>query len=239
MGPIGGLLGFFFGSAVDGLIERTMQIHDNGASSTRTYSRTAYSASEQRNSFLVSLLLLSAAVIKADGKTLQAELDYVKDFVRRNFGEAAVPEAMRMLDQFTRQDVNIYTVGPQIAQYMNYSQRLQLFHYLVQLAMADGHFDKKEKSVLEAIGTTIGLGSPDINSVIAMFYKETSSAYTVLGISPTATDDEVRTAYRKMAMKNHPDKVATLGPDVQKAAAEKFRQVQEAYETIKKERGMN
>ena len=90
---------------------------------------------------------------------------------------------------------------------MNYSQRLQLFHYLVQIAMADGHFDKKEKGVL--------------------------------GISPSATDDEVRTAYRKMAMKNHPDKVATLGPDVQKAAAEKFRQVQEAYESIKKERGMN
>ena len=52
----------------------------------------------------------------------------------------------------------------------------------------------------------------------------------------SATDDEVRAAYRKMAMKNHPDKVATLGSDVQKAAAEKFRQVQEAYEEIKKER---
>ena len=85
----------------------------------------------------------------------------------------------------------------------------------------------------------IGLNGADIGSVIAMFYKDTNSAYTVLGISPSATDDEVRTAYRKMAMKNHPDKVATLGPDVQKAAAEKFRQVQEAYEAIKKERGMN
>ena len=226
MGPIGGLLGFLFGSAFDGLSGVKMETH------------TSYSPSEQRNSFLVSLLVLSAAVIKADGKTLQSELDYVKDFVRRNFGDAAVPEAMRMLNEFTRQDVNIYSVGPQIARFMNYSQRLQLFHYLAQLAMADGQFDKKEKSVLEAIGATIGLGGADINSVIAMFYKETSSAYTVLEVSPSATDDEVRAAYRKMAMKNHPDKVATLGPDVQKAAAEKFRQVQEAYEAIKKERGM-
>ena len=226
LGPIGGLLGFLFGSALDGL------------SGVKVETQTSYSPSEQRNSFLVSLLVLSAAVIKADGKTLQSELDYVKDFVRRNFGDAAVPEAMRMLEEFTRQDVNIYSVGPQIARFMNYSQRLQLFHYLVQLAMADGQFDKKEKSVLEAIGATIGLGGADINSVIAMFYKETSSAYTVLEVSPSATDDEVRAAYRKMAMKNHPDKVATLGPDVQKAAAEKFRQVQEAYEAIKKERGM-
>jgi DnaJ like chaperone protein len=122
---------------------------------------------------------------------------------------------------------------------MNYSQRLQLFHYLVQIALADGDFSKSEKSVLEAIGSTIGLSNADVNSVISMFYKETNSAYAVLEISPNATDDEVRTAYRRMAMKNHPDKVATLGPDVQKAAAEKFRQIQEAYETIKKERGLN
>ena len=201
----------------------------------RTYTR-GYTATEQRNSFIVSLLVLSAAVIKADGRTLQSELDYVKDFVRKNFGDAAVPEAMRMLEQFTRQDVNIYEVGPQIARYMNYSQRLQLFHYLVQIAMADGEFHKREKSVLEAIGSTISLSNTDINSVISMFYKDVSAAYSVLGISPSATDDEVRTAYRKMAMKNHPDQVATLGPDVQKAAEEKFRQVQEAYEEIKKER---
>lgn len=233
-GPIGALLGWWFGRAIDNAVERAYQLNDEQT----TRSKGTYSATEQRNSFLVSLLVLSAAVIKADGKTLQSELDYVKSFVRRSFGEAAVPEAMRMLEQFCRQDVNIYSVGPQIARYMNHSQRLQLFHYLVQIALADGHFDKREKTVLEAIGATIGLDSADVNSIIAMFYKETSSAYTVLGISPSATDDEVRTAYRKMAMKNHPDKVATLGPDVQKAAAEKFRQVQEAYETIKKERGM-
>ncbi len=229
LGPIGALLGFWVGYAVDGLVNQT----------DTSGKRTTYSASEQRNSFLVSLLVLSAAVIKADGKTLQAELDYVKDFVRRNFGEAAVPEAMRILQELTRQEVNIYEVGPQIARYMNYSQRLQLFHYLTQLALADGEFHKSEKGVLEAIGATIGLSQADIQSVVSMFYKETNSAYSVLGISPEASDDEVRTAYRRMAMKNHPDKVATLGPDVQKAAAEKFRQVQEAYEAIKQERKMN
>ncbi len=243
-GPIGALLGILAGSVIDSYIGVSNQLPGGDSSSQQSRSQTqrqyagtrGYSAEEQRNSFLVSLLVLSAAVIKADGRTLQSELDYVKDFVRRNFGEATVPQAMRMLEQFTRQDVNIYEVGPQIAHYMNYSQRLQLFHYLVQIAMADGEFHKREKSVLEAIGSTVSLSNTDINSVISMFYKETSAAYSVLGVSPNATDEEVRTAYRKMAMKNHPDKVATLGPDVQKAAAEKFRQVQEAYEEIKKER---
>ena len=240
LGPIGALLGFLTGSAVDRYVERTAGLseEDSGTQRQAHQARTRYTAREQQNSFLVSLLVLSAAVIKADGKTQQAELDYVKDFVRRNFGDAVVADAMRMLEQFTRQDVNIYSVGPQIARYMNYSQRLQLFHYLVRIATADGDFDKREKSVLEAIGSTIGLNESDINSVISMFYKEKNAAYSVLGVSPDATDEEIRTAYRRMAMKNHPDKVATLGPEVQKAAAEKFRQVQEAYEAIKKERGM-
>ena len=85
LGPIGALLGFWFGSAVDDYIERSWQLPGDDSSNTRTYSRTTYTASEQRNSFLVSLLVLSAAVIKADGKTLQAELDYVKDWYARNY----------------------------------------------------------------------------------------------------------------------------------------------------------
>ena len=53
-----------------------------------------------------------------------------------------------------------------------------------------------------------------------------------------ATDEEVRKAYRKMAIMYHPDKVATLGEDVQKAAEEKFKAISQAYEAICKERGM-
>ena len=269
-GPIGALLGYFIGSAVDKFIEVSRQLPGSGAGgygsagrsgagsgyggytgqaggygqSTGTYRTSTgsrgYTADEQRNSFFVSLLVLSSAVIKADGKVDQSELYCVRDFIRRNFGDAVVDEAMRMLDSFNRQQVNIYSVGDQIASNMNYSQRLQLFHYLVQIATADGNFSKSEKSVLEAIGAVIRLQNSDINSVIAMFYRENDeSAYAVLGISPSATDEEVKSAYRRMAMKNHPDKVATLGPDVQKAAEEKFRQIQDAYEIIKRQRGMS
>ena len=144
-----------------------------------------------------------------------------------------------MLEKLNNQQVNIYQVGGQIAYNMNYSQRLQLLQYLVQIAMADGNFDASEKSVIEAIAAVIQITSADAASVIAMYYKENDAAYTVLEISPSATDEEVKAAYRRMAMKYHPDRVSTLGPDVQKAAEEKFKKVQEAYETIKKLRGMN
>jgi DnaJ like chaperone protein len=253
-GPIGALIGYLLGKAVDKYIDASHQLpggestyqgqgqgqyrQQPGGGYTGGSSSRRYSPDEQRNSFFVSLLVLSSAVIKADGKTLQSEVDCVRSFFRNNFGEQAAQQAIQILQQLDSQQVNIYSVGDQIAANMNYSQRMQLLQYLVQIAMADGEFAKAEKSVVECIGSVIKLSNSDVNSLIAMYYKEELSAYKVLEISPNATDDEVRAAYRRMAMKNHPDRVSTLGPDVQKAAAERFQQISEAYETIKKQRGM-
>ena len=266
-GPIGALIGYLLGKAVETYIDGSRQLP--GGDSTGGYQQSGrnqggyqqgqggyqqgqqgnqggyqrstnrrYTADEQRNSFFVSLLVLSSAVIKADGKTQTSELNFVREFFRSNFGEQAAQQAMQILQQLDTQQVNIYSVGDQIASNMNYSQRMQLLQYLVQIAMADGEFAKAEKSVIECIGSVIKLSDSDVNSIISMYYKEEQSAYTVLEISPSATDDEVRAAYRRMAMKNHPDRVSTLGPEVQKAAAERFQQIHDAYETIKKQRGM-
>lgn len=232
-GPLGALLGVFVGSALEGLFSAASQSQQAGG---QRYASSA--TTQQRNSFLLSLLVLSSAVIKADKKILESELDYVKSFLRQQFGDAVAEEGMKVLAELNAKDVNVYSVGDQIAAHMNYSQRLQLFHYLVHIALADGEFSKSEKDLLEVIASVIRLQKADADSVIAMFYKDADAAYAVLEIKPTATDDEVRTAYRRMAMKHHPDKVATLGADVQKAAEEKFRQIQQAYETIKQQRGM-
>lgn len=250
-GAIGALIGFILGSVAEYSLNGSKLLGDGEetksagrwqrATNAGGWQRATrgYSAAEQRNSFMISLLVLSSAVIRADGRTMHSEMEFVKAFIRRNFGEGAVQQATDILRELNTKNVDIYSVGAQIATYMNYSQRLQLFHYLAQLANADKNFCSKEKDVLEAIAAAIKVTSSDAASVIAMFYKDAESAYSVLEIPSTATDDEVKSAYRRMAMKNHPDKVATLGPDVQRAAAEKFRKVQEAYETIKVERGIN
>lgn len=258
-GPIGALIGYLLGKAVDTYIDGSHQLpggdgwerqqeqgsyrrqtgqgpYNQGQSTQSRQNR--YTADEQRNSFFVSLLVLSSAVIKADGRTHPAELRTVREFIRTNFGDQAASQAEQILQRLDSQQVNIYSVGGQIAANMNYSQRLQLFQYLVSIATSDGDFSASEKSVLEAIASAIRLTSTDAASIIAMYYKEADSAYTVLEISPSATDDEVRSAYRRMAMKYHPDRVATLGPEVQKAAEEKFKKIQEAYAAIKKQRGI-
>ena len=246
-GPIGALLGFLAGTAFDSLSSSGQnEIGDgnnpwgratsSGGYSTRNTSSAQY-RNEQRNSFMMSLLVLATAVIKADGKLSNSELQNVKSFIRTNFGDQAASEAEGIVRQLMVKDINIYQVGAQIRTYMNYSQRLQLFQYLVQLAQCDGMV-QAELDVLDSIASAISLSNTDRDSLLNMYRQQADSAYKVLGIEPSATDDEVRKAYKRMALKYHPDKVATLGEDVQKAAEEKFKKVQQAYEQIKKERGM-
>ena len=225
-GPIGALLGYSLGALFEGAQQNNAQSAASGYA-------------EQRNSFMVSLLVLSAAVMKADGKVMRSELDYVKGFIRNNFGEAAVPQALKVLQDLLQKSINLPEVCAQIKVYMDLSQRLQLLHYLVGIAQADGHVSSQELDTLKQIALYMGLSERDCESIFAMFGNKLEDAYKVLEISPDATDEEVKKAYKKMALKHHPDRVESLGADVKKAAEEKFKAVALAYETIKKERGFN
>ena len=129
-------------------------------------------------------------------------------------------------------------VSRQIGQYMDYASRLQLLHYLFGIAQADGAVSQPEIDIIDSISAAMGLGNADFQSIKAMFVKDTDNAYVILGIQKSASDEEVKMAYREMAKKYHPDKVAHLGEEVKKAAEEKFRNVNDAYDLIKKERGI-
>jgi DnaJ like chaperone protein len=222
-GPIGAILGFAFGSMYDS-IQTGKYAHEAGTT--------------QRGDFNVSLLVLSAAVMKADDRVTRSELDYVKAFLTRQFGPQAGKEQLLALREILKQDINVAEVSRQIGSYMDYSSRLQLLHYLFGITRADGHTHPKEVAVIEMIGRYIGIRRPDLDSIRAMFVKDINSAYKILEITPDANDEELKTAYRKMAVKYHPDKVAHLGDDVKRSATEKFQQVQAAYEEIKKQRGI-
>ncbi len=223
-GPIGGILGFALGSVFD---------HSEPAGTN-----SKYDSSEQRNSFLVSLLILSSAVMKADGKVMKSELDYVKRFISDNFGADAVNQSSVFLRDILQKEVDIKSVGEQIRINMNASARLQLLHFLTGIAMADGHVSSDELKVLREISVALGIPVNDSESVFAMFDKGLDAAYQVLEVDKNATDEEVKKAYKRMAVKHHPDKVSSLGADIQKAAEEKFKKIQQAYDTIKKDRGI-
>ena len=197
--------------------------------------------SEQRD-FNVTLLVLSAAVMKADGNVKKSELEYVKRFFLENFGQEKAEKSIKMLRDILDKDYNLYEVSKQVGQYMEYSSRLQLLHYLFGIAAADGDVSTPEINVLYTISTNMGLYNSDYESIKSMFVREinaSENAYKILGVDPSATDEEVKKAYREMAKKNHPDLVSSLGEEVRQAAEKKFQEINEAYELIKKQRGIN
>ncbi len=186
----------------------------------------------------MSLLVLIAAVMKADGKVLKSELDYVKNYLIQSFGADSAKEALGMLRDILKQEIPLDDVCIQIRQNMNYSSRLQLLHLLYGLSEADKRISKKESQLIDRIASKMGISVKDKDSVKYMFIPKTDSAYKILELEPDSSNDEVKKAYRKMAMKFHPDKVSHLGTDFQKFANEKFKKVNEAYSNIKKERNI-
>lgn len=230
-GPLGGVLGFALGSAFDAA---SVTVQTNG--------RTTYSSGRMAphvGDFAASLLVLSAAVMKSDGKTLKSELDFVRNFLAHQFGEEHAQQQILLLKEILKQDIPLQDVCFQIKQYMPHSERLQIIHYLFGISKADGHVHELELKTINTIANYLGINAADFNSLKAMYFRDVNSDYLILEIEPSAPDEEVKKAYRKMAVKFHPDKVAALGDDVQKAANEKFQKVQNAYENIKKQRGFS
>ncbi len=236
---IGGGLGWAFGGPIGAIIGFTVgSMFDGGTSQVQKGSVTGFSGRTTTGGYVMSLLVLVAAVMKADGKVLKSELDYVKKFLVQNFGQSSAAEAIKILQDLLKQTIPVDEVCQQIRQNMNYSARLQLVHFMFGIAQADGHIDITEKKLIAHICGQMGITDSDFESIQAMFVPNTDSDYRILEIEVTATDIELKKAYRRMAMKYHPDKVSNLGEDFQNAAKEKFQKVNQAYENIKKERKM-
>ncbi len=228
-GPLGAMLGFAVGSMID---RASTEVDTKFVNDEPRRNRT------QSGDFSASLIVLAAAVMKADGKVVKSELNYVKAFFVRHFGEAKTKELLPLLKKVLDQQIDIYGIGQQIRLNMLQADRLQLLHFLFGVAGADGSYSDTEVAVLNQIASAMGIHSYDFQSIKAMFIKEIEGDYKILEIDTNASDEEVKKAYRKMAVRFHPDKVAHLGEDVKKEAQQKFVKLQEAYDNIKKKRGL-
>ena len=220
-GPIGGLLGFALGAVIDNVKVKAIM-------------KTPTTAGD----FMISLLVLMAAVMKADDKVMRSELDFIKAYLLRNFDEDDAGEAINLLKEILEKPIPLKDVCDQIRSNVDYSSRLQLIHLLFGIALADKLISREEMETIDEIGLRLGIHAAEMKSIKSMFIEETDWAYKVLEIEQSTTNEALKKAYRKMAVKYHPDKVAYLGEDFRKTANEKFQKVNEAYEKIKKERNL-
>lgn len=252
---LGALAGFALGALFDSALNDTSNAerynnreYDNHyGEAYRNPNARVYEG--QRNSFRFSLLVLAAYIIRADGKVMHSEMEFLRQFLRQNFGLAASTQGEQVILKIFEQQKQmgatqfrhtIHSACQQIAAGMSYEMRLQLVSFLAMMAQADGRIVVEEINALREVAHYLGLSNTDLDSILNLDQGSNNleAAYKVLGIGPDASDQEVKAAYRKMALQHHPDRVATLGESVRKAAEKKFQEINAAKDLIFKARGM-
>jgi len=214
-GPIGAIMGYALGSMT---------------AANQNYTQT------RGGDFGAAMLILFAAVMKADNELKKSELEFVKIFLIENFGANYTKQRMELFKKILTQEIDINSVCNQIKNHMDINSKIQLAHVLFGLSKADNEIHQNEINIIANISNLIGLNKSDFQSIKAMFVEDTKSAYKILGLDSNAEISEIKVAYKKMAIKYHPDKVSHLGEEFSKVAEEKFKTINDAYQKIKKER---
>ncbi|WP_108867891.1 TerB family tellurite resistance protein [Aquimarina aquimarini] len=227
----GAILGFILGSLLDASRSK------NGSGFKTVFSQETKVTPAD---FELNLLSLSSIVIKADGTVNQTELDYVRQYFVSAYGKERANATFRTFNDVIK---NRHISAPRICAYINqhtrYPSRLQILHFLFGIANADGSVSSSEANEIQKIAGFLRINFKDFESIKAMFFRTGDHAYKILEIDKNATDAEVKKAFRSMAKKYHPDKVQHMDEIHIKGAEEKFKEVQKAYDQIKKERGIN
>ena len=265
MGPIGGIIGYLIGNRLEKRSEYRESLGGGsygGGSYGRPSGSHRYSNTGTADDLSAALLVLIAAVMKADNVVRKSELELVKRFLVSNYGEERAKELLLKLRDMQQEDFPINDICQQIKQNTDYTTRYHMLDFLFSIADADGEVTFQEQSLLRTISNRLGINARDFLSILSRhsgfgfggsssgrYGSGSSSAsssssgykkdpYKVLGLDSSATDEEIKKAYRRLAMKYHPDKVEGLGEEVKKNAEAQFREIHEAYETIKTLRGM-
>jgi len=228
----GAIAGFLLGSVIENFRNKNTKQGGN-FKTVFTQQRSEVSPAD----FELNLLSLASLVIKADGNVSQKELDYVRKYFVQSYGKERANATFKVFNEvINKRQISASNICSILRQKMRYESRLQMLHFLFSIAKADGSVSKAEVTEIHNISTYLGINFRDFESIKAMFFNNPDSAYKILEIEKTATDSEVKKAYRTMVKKYHPDKLQHMDDVYRNGAEEKFRKVQEAYEQLQKER---
>ena len=253
-GPIGALIGFYIGYKFDSGMSQNFN--------PVTESEQAQIQSE----FFNATFTLMGRLAKADGHVSEQEIENARRVMERlGLNDGMKQSAIGLFQQGKEEHFDWRKTLRQFAAVTARRRDIkQMFLEIqIQSAFADGQIHEAEKQLLLAMATELGFGRIFVERLIALvqaqlyFYQQQANyqhhqaggyavtpqhdleqAYKLLDIEPSASDAEVKKAYRRLMAQNHPDKLVAKGlpEEMLKLATEKTQQIQSAYDTINKHR---
>jgi len=216
-GPLGAIAGVFIGHQIDGSKQRTDALNDAAI-------------------FQINLLSILAYVAKVDGHVDKREVMTILAFFKSiGFDDSQMEVIQRTLKFALTQDINLQTTCRNFKKASNYEACLILLRVVYLVVMADEKVHPQEKIAVEQIVQYLGITAEDYQLLEAEFLRTDDKYYEMLGLERGATQEDVKKAYRKLALSYHPDRVSHLGPEYTEVAEEKFKMINEAYENVSKE----
>lgn len=250
IGSIAGPFGTLFGGLIGHLFDRAAEDRQSLDAASRariaagegTWGMGADPVSNAQINFLTCLIGLSISVAGVEGKVKISHVEAMKAFFRQNFSFTSMDQELiqRLIEEMhrNRDRIDVQGLCAYYAAVSSYEGRVLLLRLLFQIARADAQgVSRPEEDLIRRITLLLGLGEQVFRQVRAEFLRESGGAWEILGLSPAADIEEIKSAYRQLTLRHHPDKVANLGPEFVKVAEEKFKAIQEAYEEIRREKG--
>jgi len=208
----------------------------------------------QRETFRKTYYALVAMLLNIDNRNVSAEIKYFKSYLKDEYGDLGLKEGNKYLNKYLKMRLDIVKICDGMKR-RPHTEKLQMIHQLFKMASVDKNITEKEEAFIHDVANKIGILAINYRKVKAMFVKveekkysynqsysksfskidqDKNSAYSILGISKTATADEIKRAYHAMAFKYHPDRFYHLGETAGQEANEMFQKIQYAYQLIKK-----
>ena len=243
---LGGPLGAVFGAAFGHNFDKGLGSFGAGTPFTGDVERI-------QTAFFTTTFSMMGHIAKADGQVSQTEISVAEDLMRQM---RLNPEQKRVAQRlFSEGKKPGFPVNDVLQQFRVECHRrtnlLQMFMEIqIMVALSDGTLDASESTILEYAASILGFSNAEYKAILQRMQAQRhvqstdkygmslEDAYDLLGIGKSASDQEVKKAYRRQMNQHHPDKLVSKGlpEEMMEMANRKAQDIKSAYETIKKSR---
>ena len=206
------------------------------------------SQTETHNTFVFLLVNILVKIAQIDGKVTRDEVKTIRHFFQYNlhYSQNQLYWIKELIKEALASTVSIESLLQEFRQKFAYEPRLILLELIYQVLYSNEKVSDSELQLVRNLGEYLGISSYDQRSTEAKYkagYRGTGAPvenmvedkyYAILGLSPGADFSEIKSAYRKLSMKYHPDKVGHLGEEFKEVAEEKMKEINNAYEYLKR-----